>query len=716
MKKAVPIKKITASALAGLILFFAVESAVSRYIGFSLFLPVREGAFLFGRVLRLCAALAVSCAATMTDRGEKLRRAVDTVCEKDWARWLTAAIVTGLFFLWAARVTVISFMTNDDVSLMQSIALVPSQGLSAVANTFSTVPFCAMLGLFYRLDPGGYWYGGYHIAVIAVSLTVIGRCVLLTTRRGGWPVWAGCAIHALLCAGVFFHTIAGLSFTVTPAVAGTAAVALILCRSDTENRLGHILMDAGSVVLMFLCVSHRYSTGRCLMCFWALAMAYQLLKAFLAGNLKKRLLPLALCAAVTVGIFYAVPRVTVRVPADSTSTAATADDSYSYSTAEYYRSMVMDYLVENLTDEQLEAAGLPPELSALLRAWYFMDERINTDTFKTITQMYYSADAPFSDGMGALESATSTESLGLIYAMKLLALFMPLLLALAVLSLIRHGRRYWPELLCALGAAGGAVILWLYLILEGRFLLRVFLVVALPAVVTLLLMALSRPEKQADNGPRPAVKAFSTVIVAALSVLCVLSAHSAPYAAEAADWDAVHGGQAATEAYVSDHPDIYFVTNLTAHNLDPFHDGLSSPSNMGLWGGTGVTASSNRLYADAFFRDDILFIYDPPSSIVALLQYLSLDFGPVQSVTVTQLPATTTVGDIDRVTPGEDYTGWYEQNGMTYYFDGGEAVTGTQVIDGTEYTFAPAGADAQLVIVPSPDGIVYTTDAYSLIG
>ena len=211
------------------------------------------------------------------------------------------------------------------------------------------------------------------------------------------------------------------------------------------------------------------------------------------------------------------------------------------------------------------------------------------------------------------------------------------------------------------------------------------------------------------------MKCFSTVVIAAACVLCVLSARSAPYAGEAATREQVFQSQNATEGYANSYPGIHFVTNFISQNLDPFHDLDQYPTNMAIWGGTGVTASDNRMYADAFFRDDVLFMYEKPSTIQALLQYLTLDHGPVQAELLAQLGANTYVTDISQVTPGEDYTGWYEQNGMTYYFRDGQALTGTQTIDGEEYTFTSVGFQARLLPVYDNGTVIYTTDAYSLI-
>ena len=79
---------------------------------------------------------------------------------------------------------------------------------------------------------------------------------------------------------------------------------------------------------------------------------------------------------------------------------------YEYWDAEYYRSIVMDFLNGQLTAADLEAVGIPPELGNLLfKQWYFMDERINTETFKRLTELYYT---PASVTGGASEGLLST--------------------------------------------------------------------------------------------------------------------------------------------------------------------------------------------------------------------------------------------------------------------------------------------------------------------
>ena len=169
------------------------------------------------------------------------------------------------------------------------------------------------------------------------------------------------------------------------------------------------------------------------------------------------------------------------------------------------------------------------------------------------------------------------------------------------------------------------------------------------------------------------------------------------------------------EDYSHRHEDMGIYTNLAVLDLDPIHNAYTYPKNIWLWGGTGVTASENREYADAFYREDIRFMFRTLSSLAGLMYYLTLEYGPTEAVLEERMQEGLRTVFFAKVTPGDDYTGWYEHNGMTYYFENGQAVTGTVNIDGAEYTFAPAGNKSEFVTVRGDDETVYTTGAYALI-
>ncbi len=708
---------------AGLLAFFAIESAIARRVGLDLFLPVYQGTFLPGRMARLAACLVLCLALFLTERGRALGRTLDAACQKDRFRWALGAAVTGLFFAWALRVTALAYMTIDDVSFLRAAARVPEQGLAALQNTLShsaqentsstSVLLCWLIGQFYGLAPEGDWYLYYHLAVLLGSLTVIGRCVLVKTSRAGWPVWAGCAIHGLLCGGVFLYTFARIAFTVTPAVAGSAAAALMLCRHHASRRAGRVMSDVLSGALMVLCFAQRRATGYCLLCFWALAVAYQVLRIRLSGRqaLARPLVSLCLCAVMTlafIGGLWAADRLE-------------CDDAYRQS--EYYRSLVGDYLNDRITYDQYAQVGVPQELAALIYGWYFMDERVTTEMFRDVSEIYYgelttpSLPAQAADAAGYLARSVTADRQMLAYAGCAAALLLGCLAAL-----LRFGRRYWPELLCALCAAGGGTVLLLDLARDGRFLIRVFLVVALPAIVMLLLLALSAPEDEPDGPParRIAVRILAGVCAGGMSVCCAVGMYTTPHAAQSLSRADVFARQNAIESYANANPDTTIVTCVYDDYdacTDPLHSAYTYPQNLVEWGYCGDLAKdpADRLYADAFFRPDVQFMTDNLSAVPLLLQYLSLDWGPVQATAVARPASGITVCTLEQVVPpSPDYTGWYEQNGMTYYFRDGQALTGQQTIDGQSYTFAPAGAQAQFTAL-SGSTLVYTTDAYSLI-
>ncbi len=700
-------------------LFLLAESAIARRVGADLFLPFQAGAFLPGRAARMGAALVCCLALGLTGGGQRLVQKADAALEKDRFRLLAAAVLTGLFFLWTFRVTVVRFMTSDEVGILNSIRSVPEKGLRGGANTFSHVLFCGLIGSLYAIDADFWWYTLYHLTAIFLSLTAIGRCVfLLAGGTGGGTLARGTAVHGLLCAGLGLYTLTELSFTVTPAVAGSAATALLLCRDRTKTRSGRAVSDAAAVVLMTLCILQRRQTGQCLLCFFALAAAYQTARALrLPGPGRSRQILASAALLLAVLAVYGGSRLVTK------DSAVARDENFSE--AESARSLVVDYLIEDMTPEDFEQAGIPPELGTLLRGWYFMDQRITTQTFQDLAQAYYArtgeqAEAP-SDSAGKLGGAVQSlvRQVTDDAYMGRLALGFLCLTALACLLALAGGRR-WPELLCSLAAAGGALILLLYLVMGGRFPLRVFLVVMLPACVTALLMALAGAEKMEEqagaSGGRTALRALAGLLLAGAALGALAGALAVPNVRDIATAADLFGEQRATEGYANAHPDTLFITNMYEQNLDPFHDS-HYPGNTDLWGDGGDTArTEGRLYADAFFREDVQFMYKLPSTLPSLLQYLTLDFGPVQALSVAQLSQDVFVADLDQIRPAEDYTGWYEQNGMTYYFRDGQALTGEQTIDGKSYTFRPAGAAARLVISPSPTGAVYSTDAYSLAG
>lgn len=688
------------------LLWMAVERRVFQ--PGELFLPARGGVPHVGKLLTLALCILGALFLGLAPAGRRLRERLRARAEDAAALWLYAAALTALFVLWTARITVVTFMTSDENTLLLQIGAAARDGLTAAAGSYSNLLFCGMIALFYRLWPGGHWYAWYHLAMLSVSLTVIGRCLLLKTRARSPAL--GAALHLFVC-GLFMYAFSELSFTVTPAVAGTAACVLVLCRGDARSLAACAASDIGSVLLMLLCFLQRRSTGQALVCFFALACAYALATLLRERGDWRRAVSLLLCVGALLGLVHGARTVSDEVASTEDPTADHANS---------VRSSVVDFYIDEMSPEQFEQAGIPSELAVLLRGWYFMDERITIESFERLMSLYRadhqtSLEERLAADPAAYAASLVTEAAQDPQAWVRIACVLCLLLMTGC-GFALYGRRYWVEALCALLAAGGAVLMLVYLAAGGRMPTRVFLVVLLPAAMTALMCALSVPPGAEEAPGRRWARVAWYALGGTFCVLCAVCVRLVPYAAEYADADMVFADQRAFESCAEAHPDLIYITNIYDDYPDPFH-APAYPENLVRWGDVdSFRRDSERLYADAFFREDVRFMCKNPGYILFMMQYLTLDHGPVAAASEAQLTLDTVVYRLETVAPDAGYTGWYERNGMTYYFEDGQAAAGTRTIDGRTCEFAPPGAQAAMVIVPGAEETLYTTSAYSLVG
>lgn len=712
-RKARPAALFWAAAM-GLLVFFALESALARRVGPDLFLPVADGAFLPWRTARLILSLAFCCVLSMTRRGRTLGVRLRALLDKNSGCWLVSGLMTALLLLWTLRVTVLSYMISDDVTILKAIARVPREGIEAVAHVFIHPLFGFLLGQLHRLDADGSWYFLFHMAVLLTGVWTVGRCVLVKARHRRWPPLTGCVIFALLYASVFMYTLAAVTFTLTSIVAGTAGAALLFCGDEIPSRTRRAASDAAGAVFLAVSILLRPKVGLGVLCFWAVSAGYRLIRLLLQKD--RRTLRQA-------GLF-ALGAVMTAVLLLALQSWRPVKPDPEYDLAEHYRSLILDTYLDELTDEDFAAAGIPKELASPLRGWFFMDRRVNTESFMRIAEAYTARLA--SEGLSAEPSGPLGTLADLLKTTASLMGEDPLMDWLAALALalfficgavfLYRGWRYWPEMLTAACVLGGASLMVLALAYGKYMPTRSFSVAAYPAITLLALLALSGSEgSPAGRGRRTAAAVWGGAGAAASVLLCAICLGYVPHAAQALDRSDVFGAQWRMEAYARDNPDVTIINNAYDYVYDPLHS-AAYPPNLTWWGACGVTArEDDRIYAEMFFRDDVQFLGDNYSSLLVLLQYLSAEYGPVQATVLDQLSPAIFVSDITLVDPGAGYTGWYEQNGVTYYFRDGHAVSGEQTIDGKSYTFVQPGVTSQLLATRSGEGLVWYADAYSLI-
>ena len=471
--------------------------------------------------------------------------------------------------------------------------------------------------------------------VIALSLYIVAWSFLGACARCRISPLYGLAAFVALYAGVLVTFVIKLQFTATPAFAATAALCLLQATDGATDKRKRVARLTLVGLLMLYALALRAES--CLMTlplFVWLGIARLIRRA--SGGRWLTGVVIVLSALVCLGY------------AGDLALYNASDEGWAASQPYIYqRSELMDF-----SDTTALASVAPavtdwsPELTACVRDWFFLDERITTEALAAVNA-----------GLRATEAATTPFSVARATAsiLRRYGMFrwnlLPFALAV-VFALIACPRE--KRLRGALALAGWplyllAIIAFFYGILS-RFPTRVAFVAACPVyVMTLLSVAPMLNEGdgriQTKTGRRSR---------RALALLCALALGcSAATLYESRDemlclrWQpgARQNGMAMTEAvnaYAVAHPDTVFVTELAqcASPLRGYQDGL--PVNL-MDMTTGYLRTPlyqeklTRLGYSAFSTRDLwderarLIICDE-SRLQGLLAYIRADYGDVACI------------------------------------------------------------------------------------
>jgi hypothetical protein len=164
-----------------------------------------------------------------------------------------------------------------------------------------------------------------------------------------------------------------LQFTLTPGVAGGAAIALLLHYRETSKKNFVMTIITMSCLFAF-CYSFRASTFYvCALLFCACAVA-----CLLRGHVKRmQILLISLIPLFFVAVLYIINYAAYNTPEYR--------EFFEYNNA---RAQFMDYSRPRFDDapEIYEAAGLNRVESELINNWFFMFDKVNTEMFRTLVE------------------------------------------------------------------------------------------------------------------------------------------------------------------------------------------------------------------------------------------------------------------------------------------------------------------------------------------
>lgn len=548
-------------------------------------------------------------------------------CKTKSGRMLTSALLTLALVGLTAALFPITFLTNDDTSIMYALAGYYT-GSPYPVHGFIGLPLGYLTSALYSVLPGVPWWPVLQLLAVGASAWVVFLAIL---GEGRQPLFS-LGLSLTLYATVFVYAVARLSFTLTACMLGTAGVVHLLS-ADTRDHIGVKRMRgiyASSLALMALCFLFRNSTGYSLACFWAAAVVYHALNdSFYPEKPEKKRALLRLGGyALTGGVLF-LALVLLN------GWAYTNLNPTEYAAFEAARGEYMDFphVTYEEDPEFFASIGWDEETYDLVEQFCFLDENVTAEALNAIVEHTQTEET------GILAQLSGALAYGESFfrgnGPAEYMLVFPVLLALWSLVWFFREKRRAIDVLIVAGLALGAFALCFYLCMKQRLIVRSFQVIAVPMAAACAPLAL---RIRAANPPQRK-HAAKTALRGALIVLTLLavcwSVTKSWLWLGTYDPAELNANVRTVEAYAMEHSDnAYIYAPRTLKNYEAFKTYPDEkPTNLIDWGDTGMYSGWKTLqieqngiesFSAEMFRQDNVFLIGKTdaSDLQTLLGYL----------------------------------------------------------------------------------------------
>lgn len=539
--------------------------------------------------------------------------------------WCWGAGITALLWGFLLCFSDIYFAANDDQFILRAMTGFQPGGTPDF-HPFLLGFYVYPLRWLQRFFPGVAWYSLLELLLLALALTVILKSLLQCWLRAGRRLRTG----LLLCAGYAAlygsNYLARVTFTVTGAMLGAAAVAQILsidCQSASDRSLLRAMTLA--ILLLILCYGLRQLSLVPVLGYCGIAFLLRFCSFFGLGKQTKRsarpMLVAAGLALLILGGLFAGRALEIRLKQKQ--------DALQWQQA---RSQVLDYInLKSLPSEALESVGWTDEQRILLDKWNTMDEAISTEALRSVRKNWYNSETTTTAG-AAIEdlrwrSPWFVQTMVVLFGLGLFALFCAF-----------RNRRENPWLPLALLMTGLLCFLFFcYLALKGRLPYRAVTVALLPAAAMVFCLLGECPLPTARKGWRAALG-----ILLAVSMAAPLPALLGAVRRRRSPWD--YNAHADMDAQALTHPDLLLIYSTELVNDMRMFPDMSQgvPQNLTFWGGWSRGSDEYNAKLAAFgldgehftaadwLRPALRFISLKEAPDEALLAYLRSELGPVE--------------------------------------------------------------------------------------
>lgn len=527
--------------------------------------------------------------------------------------FIVSAILVLSYFFFSVR-----FETNDDSAIMYNIAGYRS-GHIEVDPIFSGVLWGMLVGAGYYLVPQIPWYSIFSIFVIGISHIIILQSMLKRRKKSSTLL-----IYIILFFGVALYSIINLQFTTTAMWPGIAAC--ILGLDIFKNKENNVLKCSLIAFLLLLCCSIRLFVGISAIGFFLTALfinAVSHLRDF--ASIWKKIFVVFVIACLTLLFTVAVNTIYESINGEWKEWR------------EYHkeRSTYKDYssLSYEEAKETYESIGWSKNLYDLAQGWFFMDPKINKDSFQTLNQC-------------TEDSSKKTSFKERLYSagiyLKQVWIYIPItrILLISELSIIAYllGITFIKKdkilfiKVSSVACVSGLMII--YLCLKGRLPLRAFQVCVLPAIFILYTMLL---EIRAGT----VIEKSMRMIVMLIGGVCMMGNIRLAHI-NSSILDVGIDLRMKMEEYAIQYPkNIYVYDSTMSFGAGPFVTyPMEKPTNYIFWGGSTMFSpiyerqirfnGKNTLYSDAFFEENVYFVSRRGIEDSSLIKYLTEEYGYIE--------------------------------------------------------------------------------------
>lgn len=574
------------------------------------------------------------------------------------------------------------FETNDAGRMMFQMAGYFSGELERVTN-FIGLPLCTMIVSLYELLPSLPWFSLVLCSFFIGGCYVCGISLIRILKKHHQSIYTMILMLIAMYGIAFIYPMTHMHIYYACAIMGLSVAMMVIAIDIEKDTWKHYLLYAiVALIHLFICFNLGFSASICVVGFVGIAVLYQCLK-WLSIDWKKMLV-FGFLSACIAGMGLGTYLVSTNMKGETMS---------DYQAYNKYRLSFTDYPHVSYDEDpqRYENVGWSKAFYRLADTnHYLIDEKFNIDSLSKIVDEHGKVNLDFEDvnirsalGDGFYTLFDTITSTVLVFTM----IFLFIITALGQLKQkLWKDSAIWMSYLCCVAA----VVLIIYLSLNGRFLLRAALTILFPAVLTQMGLILNSGVGSYQN----IANKHSYVIACILP--CLLGSVSGYEGTlRYQSLESIQESQKINrtlEEYAIHHPENLYIYGIDFVSIrDPFltyeKGALKNIFNYG----TSYTYTPmfykqlslngrSELNSDTMMEDGVYYVTERPKNRYTfnLLDYYMEEYNVIAFEVVEYVNELFYVLKPYRLPlPNENYTGKVDALGKTYYVENGKIKVGT---------------------------------------